>query len=45
MQHAAMIIASTIASAAYGTNIRSAQIIRELAREQGGRAGRVTVVR
>jgi hypothetical protein len=26
MQHAAMIIASTIASAAYGTGIRSAQI-------------------
>jgi 2-methylcitrate dehydratase PrpD len=37
MQHAAMIIASTIASAAYGTNIRSAQIVRDLTREQGGR--------
>jgi 2-methylcitrate dehydratase PrpD len=37
MQHAAMIIASTLASAAYGTGIRSAQIIRDLAREQGGR--------
>jgi 2-methylcitrate dehydratase PrpD len=37
MQHAAMIIASTIASAAYGTGIQSAQIIRRLAREQGGR--------
>src|ERR1700710_3126386 len=37
MQHAAMIIASTIASAACGTGIRSAQIVRELAREQGGR--------
>jgi 2-methylcitrate dehydratase PrpD len=37
MQHAAMIIASTIASAAYGTNIQSARIIRDLAREQGGR--------
>src|ERR1700760_3492714 len=37
MQHAAMIIASPIASATYGTNIRSAQIIRELASEQGGR--------
>ena len=36
-QHAAMIIASTIASAACGTAIRSAQIVRELAREQGGR--------
>ena len=38
MQHAAMIIASTLASAACGTTIRSAQIIRDLAREQGGRA-------
>ena len=37
MQHAAMIIASTIASAAYGTNIQSAQIVRDLTREQGGR--------
>lgn len=36
-QHAAMIIASTIASAACGTGIKSAQIIRDLAREQGGR--------
>jgi len=35
--HAAMIIASTIASAACGTGIRSAQIVRELAKEQGGR--------
>jgi 2-methylcitrate dehydratase PrpD len=37
MQHAAMVIASTIASAAYGTSIQSARIIRDLAREQGGR--------
>ncbi len=37
MRHAAMIIASTIASAACGTAIQSAQIIRQLAREQGGR--------
>jgi 2-methylcitrate dehydratase PrpD len=37
MQHAAMVVASTIASAACGTGIRSAQIIRHLAREQGGR--------
>ena len=37
MDHAAMIIASTIASAACGTGIRSAQIIRHLARQQGGR--------
>lgn len=36
-QHAAMIIASTIASAAYGTRIQSAAIIRDLVREQGGR--------
>jgi 2-methylcitrate dehydratase PrpD len=37
MLHAAMIIASTLASAACGTTIQSAQIIRDLAREQGGR--------
>jgi 2-methylcitrate dehydratase PrpD len=37
MQHAAMVIASTIASAACGTGIQSAQIIRQLARQQGGR--------
>jgi 2-methylcitrate dehydratase PrpD len=37
LQHAAMIVASTIASAAYGTNIQSARIIRDLTREQGGR--------
>ncbi|WP_158921053.1 MmgE/PrpD family protein [Acidisphaera sp. S103] len=37
MRHAAMIIASTIASAAYGTQIQSARIIRDLTREQGGR--------
>lgn len=37
LDHAAMIIASTIASAACGTNIRSAQIVRELTIEQGGR--------
>jgi 2-methylcitrate dehydratase PrpD len=37
IQHAAMMIASTIASAACGTGIQSAQIIRDLAREQGGR--------
>jgi 2-methylcitrate dehydratase PrpD len=38
MLHAAMIIASTLASAACGTTIQSAQIIRDLAREQGGRS-------
>jgi 2-methylcitrate dehydratase PrpD len=37
MRHAAMIVASTIASAAYGTQIQSARIIRDLTREQGGR--------
>ena len=36
-RNAAMIIASTLASAACGTTVRSAQIISELAREQGGR--------
>ena len=37
MDHAAMLIASTIASAACGTGIESARIIRALARERGGR--------
>src|ERR1700712_4981512 len=37
MQHAAMVIASTIASAACGTKIQSVQIIWHLARDQGGR--------
>jgi len=37
MQYASMVIASTIASAAYGTNIQSAQIVRDLTIEQGGR--------
>ena len=36
VDHAAMMISSTIASAAMGYNIRSSRIIRELAREQGG---------
>ena len=36
VDHAAMMISSTIASAAMGFNIRSSRIIRELAREQGG---------
>src|ERR1700745_3998342 len=35
-QHAAMLIASTLASAALGTGLGSAAIIRELAREHGG---------
>ncbi len=38
VDHAAMIIASTVASAACGTNISSAAIIRDIAREQGGKA-------
>ncbi len=37
MDHAAMVIASTFASAAFGTTIESAQIIRDLTKEQGGR--------
>jgi 2-methylcitrate dehydratase PrpD len=36
VDHAAMMIASTIASAAMGQAIRSARIVRELAKEQGG---------
>ena len=38
VEHAAMLIASTIASAALGTGLESAGIIRDLARERGGRA-------
>jgi 2-methylcitrate dehydratase PrpD len=34
--YAAMLIASTLASAAYGKEIVSAQIVRDLARERGG---------
>jgi 2-methylcitrate dehydratase PrpD len=37
LDHAAMLIASTIASAAFGSGLESAAIIRELARERGGR--------
>lgn len=37
MDHAAMVIASTFASAAFGTTIQSAQIVRDLTKEQGGR--------
>jgi len=37
LDHAAMIVASTLASAAQGTAIGSAQIIRALGQEQGGR--------
>jgi len=38
LDHAAMLIASTLASAAYGTNLDSARIIRDFARDGGGRA-------
>ena len=37
IDHAAMLIASTIASAAYGAGLQSAQIIRDMAHERGGR--------
>ncbi len=37
IDHAAMLIASTIASAACGAGLQSAGIIRDLARERGGR--------
>ncbi len=37
IDHAAMLIASTIASAAFGSGLKSAAIIRALARERGGR--------
>jgi len=36
-EHAAMLIASTIASAALGSGLGSAAVIRDLARERGGR--------
>ena len=36
VEHAAMLIASTIASAAWGSGIASSAIIRDLAREHGG---------
>ncbi len=36
LDHAAMMVSSTIASAAMGFDIRSSRITRELAREQGG---------
>ena len=37
VEHAAMLIASTLASAALGTGLESSGIIRDLARERGGR--------
>src|SRR5687768_16688337 len=36
VEHAAMLIASTVASAACGSGLTSAAIIRNLARERGG---------
>ena len=44
VEHAAMLIASTIASAALGSGIASAAIIRDLAKERGGRARRFYLV-
>ena len=38
IQHAKMLIASTLASAAPGSKIGSARIMRDLAKEQGGKA-------
>jgi 2-methylcitrate dehydratase PrpD len=38
VKHAKMILASTLASAASGTKIESARIVRNLAVEQGGAA-------
>jgi 2-methylcitrate dehydratase PrpD len=38
MEHAAMLIASTIASAAFGSGLESTRIIRVLAHERGGRS-------
>ena len=38
VDHAAMLIASTLASAAMGSGLESARIIRDLARERGGTA-------
>src|SRR5215472_15401254 len=37
LEHAAMLIASTLASAALGSGLQSSRIIRDLARERGGR--------
>src|SRR5258708_19594650 len=36
VEHAAMLVASTLASAAAGRGIESARIIRDLARDRGG---------
>src|SRR5580704_12280021 len=44
LDYAAMVIASTLASAAFGTGVESAQIIRAMAQERGAR-GRVDLVR
>jgi 2-methylcitrate dehydratase PrpD len=37
VEHAAMLVASTLASAALGSGLDSSRIIRDLARERGGR--------
>ena len=38
LEHAAMVVASTLASAAFGTNIESARIIRAMVQERGVRS-------
>ncbi|MBT5810163.1 MAG: hypothetical protein HOI19_07290 [Rhodospirillaceae bacterium] len=38
VDHAAMIVSSTLASAAYGANISSARIVRDLSKNRGGQA-------
>ena len=45
VDHAAMVVSSTIASAAAGYGIASSVIIRALATEQGGHAGVFHLVR
>ena len=36
VEHAAMLLASTLASAAMGAGLQSSAVIRDLARERGG---------
>ena len=45
VEHAAMLIASTISSAAMGSGLESSTIIRSLAQERAGTARGVPVVR
>jgi len=44
VEHAAMLIASTVASAAMGGALESSEIIHSLARERGGSPGGVDMV-